>query len=196
MRSTKRAQKRRPTPSCERCTEPCRWTESNRRGPLHAGGPRWRAFEYRSGSRRTPEPSSGPRARHPSSGTFIATLEVMRAGLARSPAMWPAWVSAFSACVVFVDDPRDERTYEICLADHECPGEAACMRINVAHVAGSQGARMCTRTCEDGDCPAGGACVLAASGRSVCLARCADDDDCHERFACASYQDDGVCFPL
>lgn len=111
--------------------------------------------------------------------------------------MWPAWVSAFSACVILVDDPRDERAaYDVCEADGECPHEAECLRVDVAHVSGVTGARMCTRTCEGADCPDDGVCVLAASGRSVCLARCALDRDCASGFACAAHDVDTVCYPL
>jgi hypothetical protein len=87
--------------------------------------------------------------------------------------------------------------YEPCFVDEDCPFDAACYDIEVDYGDVIVIDAMCTYECAfDDECEYDGRC-LDAAGPPLCYARCFDDLDCWEGFACVDLYDDfdPVCAP-
>lgn len=101
-----------------------------------------------------------------------------------------------SGDVVEVVVPRD--FYEPCGFDDECPSSNGCFEVTVEYVDAFVTDTLCTNQCSfDDECALGGKCT-DVSGGPLCYARCIDDFDCWDGYACVDYDLDldPVCLPF
>jgi hypothetical protein len=88
--------------------------------------------------------------------------------------------------------------YEPCFSDDECPSTTGCFETTVEYTDAFVTDTLCTNPCEfDLDCAFDGKCVNV-DGAPLCFARCFDDLDCFEGYACVDFDldFDPVCLPF
>lgn len=98
--------------------------------------------------------------------------------------------------VVVVEASSDH--YEQCVFDDDCPGLDLCWDIAVDYGTEIVIDAMCTEACQlDAECAYDGKCTAVTEAGPLCYARCFDDFDCWDGFACVEVDGDfdPVCIP-